>query len=227
MQYRVDGTNLKRFYPDFTEDDVYSQAVGGQTLSSTAGVTLVDETEVSGYLNASPTKPAITSSNASDSDSYVLHATSSDTITYTWQEGGSGSSSNIYFDNSLTNWSTVYVYFENSSNPSQNSGWGSHTMSPPGTGETYYKFDLSNISNDTNYSNYNIIVFSSGSGYQTANTSFSLPGGKLYTPNIKNDNYVYLHDNGYNSGSPNYNNQNITANFTPKGDVGNGNDWSK
>ena len=150
MQYRVESTGLKCFYPVFTEDDVYSQTVGTQTLSSsTSNVTLVDESAVSGY-NTEPTEPAYTpinAANAASGDDYVLHETSTSTnnITYTWQEGTGTltvpENNNIWFDDSNTNWgnsshNNILVKFSNSA--SSASDTGNLSMSYDSTTSKYY-----------------------------------------------------------------------------------------
>ena len=115
MQYRILNTqtggkyDLERFYPLFNESETYTLEVSdSKTIDSSAGITLVDEEEVELYIDAAVATPAVTESGTTDN--LVLHATSSNTITYTWQEGQAGDGL-LRFNDTNTGWGTVYAAF--------------------------------------------------------------------------------------------------------------------
>ena len=120
MQYRILNTqtggkyDLERFYPLFNESETYTLEVSdSKTIDSSAGITLVDEEEVEPYIDAAVATPVVTENGTTDS--LVLHATSSNTITYTWQEGQAGDGL-LRFNDTNTGWGTVYATFYKSDN---------------------------------------------------------------------------------------------------------------
>jgi len=166
MQYRILDTqtgadyNLKRFYPQFTEDENYTLTVSdGQTITSDAGITLVDETEVSNYFDTSVAAPSATTPAVDNTN--VLHQTansSTNTITYTWQEGGNDEL--LRFDNGSVGWTisgNLVAIFKSDNNIVQTGN-----MSGPSS-------NIYSVSCPTNF--YDKVIFRNGSNSITVSTS--------------------------------------------------------
>ena len=144
MQYRILNTqtggkyDLERFYPLFNESETYTLEVSdSKTIDSSAGITLVDEEEVEPYIDAAVATPVVTENGTTDS--LVLHATSSNTITYTWQEttGVPSSSMNIKFLNNI-GWSEVWIHYYGGSSTDTNVQMTKGTQNGDGYYEWYY-----------------------------------------------------------------------------------------
>ena len=87
MQYRILNTSAKLLYPVFTEDEEYTLNVGDQTISSQSYVTKADASGISDYAEASAAAANV--QNDTLSPLPVLYSTDTNTITYSWDSGGS------------------------------------------------------------------------------------------------------------------------------------------
>ena len=198
MQYRITDTNNSKptlLYPVFTQDDEYTIDVGGNTISSNIAIPQVDESAVSGYSEVGVTP--VDNSAISEPDGVVLYNTNptvanvnpgynqtntSSNVEKKWNEGTVVTDTNIYFDNKM-GWSTVKIYFYGSGS-NNNTGWNILPMTPPGSGESYYKFDTSSLGSNT----YTKVIFSNGStdnNVQTVSADYTGPG-KKYVPLLGN-----------------------------------------
>lgn len=228
MQYRLpdSGTVPTLLYPVFTEDDVATMEAGGQTVYDYVSSTVADESAITDYAGADSAKQPTHSVSEPSNPKPVLYDTSKSEISYTWEEAGGSGGSIVYFDNSMTGWSTVYIFFQDSASPSTNTGWGTYEMHAPAAGDTYWWFDLSTIlSSDTNYPNFNTVAFHNfvtGSGEETVKAQFN--GGALYTPNIQSTNYLYLYHPDSNKPNTQAKFKNLENSITSN--LIGGNDWN-
>lgn len=187
MQYHISGTTATRFYPVFTEDTVYTQQVGNQTLDTTSGVILVDESAVSDYIGVTLNPSAGT---PEDNTTNVLHETSSNTITYTWQEGtGNPNYAYVRFKNTL-NWSgTITAHFREGDISSTDVSYAS----VEGTGSNaVYKFLIPDTGN------YKEVYFKNGSARTVSiklagNSIVGYGHGYMYYPATIVDNISNSH----------------------------------
>lgn len=119
MQYRIDDSTdispipMKLLYPIFTQDDVYTLE-GHEDISTESGTTKIDETMISGYMNAAAVTAPAVSESAPENPLPVLYGTDTNNVTYEWKEGTAGDGK-LRFDNTNLNWGTVYAYFYNGS----------------------------------------------------------------------------------------------------------------
>ena len=178
MQYRITATNNSKptlLYPVFTQDDEYTIDVGGNTISSNIAIPQVDESAVSGYSEVGVTpvdNPAI-----SELDGVVLYNTTavttgnyqqaadSSTVEKKWTEGTQSSATGLWYDNSATNWSSVYACFFNSSATAIGGSWPGTAM----TSEGNNKYSVS-IPNNTSIS---YVIIHNNNGSETTRIALS------------------------------------------------------
>ena len=135
MQYRIEdsgtGTDpteyaLLRFYPEFTQTDApvnpYSppdepvnttDTQSADAINTANGAPLTRYADIEDFA-ALPTASTPSFTGNIPSDTPVLYATNSDTVSYGWTEGieSFGPENNsIWFDNSHQGWGQVYAYF--------------------------------------------------------------------------------------------------------------------
>lgn len=191
MQYRLPDSSGKStlLYPVFTEEELQSTEMGGQTVYSEESVK-VDISQLESFTTASPAKQV---EAKNDNVTYpVLYQTDAATVRYDW----SVPSNYIYFDNSKTCWSNVYVYFWKDGTISTNSGWNNNISMSDSDNDKIFELDVSSYLSQ----GYDRVKFHNGTsnGIETGGAVYSGTCQK-YTPNIASTNYLYLYyDNNQN-----------------------------
>lgn len=131
MQYRIDGTSATLLYPVFEEDQNYTlDAGGGQTINSNGSTVRVDTTKVSDYANYG----AATAQKVNGNITPALYQTSTNDVTYQWEEEGSGSS-------------TGFVKLVDPENKGRSSTWKAWTWSTSSDGKV---LNVSSTGTDSN-----------------------------------------------------------------------------
>ena len=194
MQYRLNGTTPKLIYPIFTEVSNQTLEISeGQTISSESSVTRVDVSQVSDY--ADNHAAAATTQSDTLSTLPVLHATDTNTITYSWG-GGNPNYDYVRFVD-VYDWTeggtkTIYAHFFGGtvSDGAKNSIATTETYRIGSTDYRVVKFEIpsgdptglsirkhSNLdSNDTIQRTINITLKGSGHGYMYYPSSFAHSG---------------------------------------------------
>ena len=146
MQYSYKDSTATLLYPIFTLDDEYTLSVSDdKTISSKSGLLTVDTSVTEPYADADSGITPATDVNIG-STLPVLYDTASNDITYTWTEG-TGTATGLWYDNTTTQWSSVYACFYNSSENAIGGNWPGTEMSP----EENNKYSVS-VPNDSSIS---------------------------------------------------------------------------
>ena len=242
MQYRLPDNSGKPtlLYPVFTEEELQSVEVGGQTIYAEESVK-VDLSQIEDLTGATPAQQVETENG---NVTYpVLYQTDSDTVKYTWE---GGDATKIYFDNSITNWDSVKVYFfdghDGTATNNSYTSWESREAMSPVIGTNLYEYTVptrKSLSDSAPCTYYSVIFTNgsnSGGNNQTEDIDLSSDNfgkGYKFVPDDTNSTVLHIlifHDTGF-SGSDNR----MFANFkdssnndlgSPEGKNLGGNGWN-